>query len=768
MGSKFTKYDLEHVTDYIEFESFCNDLVSREGYKDIEPLGGFKDKGRDAIHVSKITGETTIFTYSVREDWKAKLYEDLEKIKKYKHTCNKVMFISTSSPTATGKDKLKRDVKSNYSWELEIFDLERIATLIDNHYKDLKQLHPNIFIISSKLEDSDLIIGELNKHLYAEFLLGAYQEWLEKYTPLLADYREVETYVSLREIEQSSNEIPVVQIPQIAQISVILGESGAGKTTALWRIIVEISQALKESKTQKIPILINLRGWATNHRCRSLIQDQFEIISASQETVEQELEKGNCIILIDGLNELQPNEWYRIDAYQDIQRFISKYKKNMFVFCCRASDYEERMLDYEQKKSNFEEPKIFEIRRMDQGQMVNYVERYFQDSPNETKEFLAKLDINNSKLWEDNTTILHLARIPLYLQLLISEFKRNKDLPNNKAKLLKSLIDTIMRREKVRYAAVVDRYAKERLLSSSAYKAMRQGYLLRIPEDTAQEIIRTQIQKLKDGGLIQSELTFGAVWQEILSNNFLKPREAFSVEWLHQLIFDFFLGNEIIRIWLDNKEEIEELSDNLRGNVWGQSCAIGLGLLDQINNVNFLEYLIVTNSELAQQAFEGQTEEVQYQISESILNGIFNETEIDKDHLLQVVKSLPFIAILEVLITSFSSGDENIRTLITEAVSWMIIENYPKIAGSGGGFALKGSNYHYQYLRKAIKRAFELLTAWSKNKDELVRFYAMKGLWEYDRGLAVKILKDLFLNGKPATVNLVEKMMSDWGIHPYE
>ena len=137
MGSKFTKYDLENVTDYIEFESFCHDVMSREGYKDIEPLGGGKDKGRDALHFNKSTDETTIFAYSVREDWEKKLNEDLQKIVKHGHSCDKVVFNTSGSPTATEKDTIKKNVKENYGWELEIFDLERISTLVDNHYQDL-------------------------------------------------------------------------------------------------------------------------------------------------------------------------------------------------------------------------------------------------------------------------------------------------------------------------------------------------------------------------------------------------------------------------------------------------------------------------------------------------------------------------------------------------------------------------------------------------------------------------------------------------------
>jgi len=44
-------YCLEHLTDYNQFERLCHDLMTLEGYRQLEPLGGSKDKGRDAIHV---------------------------------------------------------------------------------------------------------------------------------------------------------------------------------------------------------------------------------------------------------------------------------------------------------------------------------------------------------------------------------------------------------------------------------------------------------------------------------------------------------------------------------------------------------------------------------------------------------------------------------------------------------------------------------------------------------------------------------------------
>jgi hypothetical protein len=67
MAANLTFYLLEQLPDYSDFERLCHDLMALEGFLKIEPLSGFKDKGRDAIHVDH-SGVTTIFAYSVREE----------------------------------------------------------------------------------------------------------------------------------------------------------------------------------------------------------------------------------------------------------------------------------------------------------------------------------------------------------------------------------------------------------------------------------------------------------------------------------------------------------------------------------------------------------------------------------------------------------------------------------------------------------------------------------------------------------------------------
>lgn len=144
MPANLTKYCLSELTDYSDFESLCHDLMVLEDYPRIEPLGAFKDKGRDAIHIDN-SGVTTIFAYSVRESWRAKLAEDAAKLKKYNHKCEKLVFITTSEFTAGERDEAIAAIKKEYDCVLELFGLERLRLLLDTKHPQVKRQHPSIF-----------------------------------------------------------------------------------------------------------------------------------------------------------------------------------------------------------------------------------------------------------------------------------------------------------------------------------------------------------------------------------------------------------------------------------------------------------------------------------------------------------------------------------------------------------------------------------------------------------------------------------------------
>jgi hypothetical protein len=146
MGADALVYCLEQLTDYDQFERLCHDLMALEGYRNIEPLGGSKDKGRDAIHVDRENhAETTVFAYSVREDWRKKLEEDAAKIPKHGHPCARFVFLCTAHYSANERDEAVAFIRREYGWKFELYGLERLRVLLATTHREVVAKHPQIF-----------------------------------------------------------------------------------------------------------------------------------------------------------------------------------------------------------------------------------------------------------------------------------------------------------------------------------------------------------------------------------------------------------------------------------------------------------------------------------------------------------------------------------------------------------------------------------------------------------------------------------------------
>ena len=750
MGSKLTKLQLREITDYIGFESLCHDLMARQGYRNILPLGGFKDKGRDAIHVNQDSKRITIFAYSVREDWEKKLLEDLVKIKNHNHNCDEVIFVTTSEPTSTQIDFWKDKVQEDFNWILEFYHLERIATLIDSLYSDLKNLHPNIFFYSEP--SSSPLPGEpIDLKIFADHMLNAFKEWQERYTPLLADHREFEMY-AINTSPIGDQQVQVLRIPEIAPVVVLLGESGAGKTTALWKLVTDYSYRIIKEEPGLIPVMVSLRNWSPDCSVRQLIQDQLSLINATHASVEEELINGNCLILIDGLNELSRFYSVKDQARRDLQNFLVRYQKNRFVFTCRTPDYDPKFLEV---RSN-NPPDCFEIRRLERDQIEDYVRRYFREDQSSAQDLLLKLDVQNDQAWRQQSSFIRLAQIPLHLQMIILEYKHSEGrIPTNKAKMLDRFVSHMADRDQVRQVARVSIDVKRRLLGRLAYEALRNDYYLSIPVNLAKSVIGNTFEKIRKEQNISSDTLLNDVWIEILSNNFLTQPQPSSgaawlysdrVEWLHQSIFDCFLAYEIIRVLvIPATDEGQELKDLLiySTNVWDQPCQIALGLLDFNLGSKLLEIFVNVNRNLAQKAFSGQNEDDAALLALTTVQRITNTHDIDRDLLERFALTLPYLPTVNSLLETFKVSREDVREIISQIMSLIVREHY----GATGA-----------------KRAENILEAWIANKNEVVRFYSAIGLWERDRGRAANVLRELYISGSPGMRELVKELMEEWGI----
>lgn len=145
MGADPLVYCLERLSDYAQFERLCHDLASADGFRGLEPLGGTKDAGRDAVHVDAGTGTKSVFAYSVREDWRKKLEDDAAKVRRHGHPCERLLFFCTASFTAGERDSAIHFVRDTYGWQADLYGLERLATMLRSTHRHVVAQHPQIF-----------------------------------------------------------------------------------------------------------------------------------------------------------------------------------------------------------------------------------------------------------------------------------------------------------------------------------------------------------------------------------------------------------------------------------------------------------------------------------------------------------------------------------------------------------------------------------------------------------------------------------------------
>lgn len=144
MFSKLTDYALDNVTDYGQFESMCNDLMFRAGYKNLVPHGGMHDNGIDAVTYVHEIDSRIVFQYSTQRDVNGKVKDTLKKLKDNGEQCNELHYVSNREISYTLATNLIEFAKTEYNAVLNIYDREWIRVRLDNDSSDLRRKYFNI------------------------------------------------------------------------------------------------------------------------------------------------------------------------------------------------------------------------------------------------------------------------------------------------------------------------------------------------------------------------------------------------------------------------------------------------------------------------------------------------------------------------------------------------------------------------------------------------------------------------------------------------
>jgi hypothetical protein len=208
----------------------------------------------------------------------------------------------------------------------------------------------------------------------------------------------------------------------------ILGKPGAGKTTFLKYVALQSTKG----NIKQIPIFVGLKEWADSSLdLVSFIVKQFDICDFPNawQFVDHILEKGQAIVLFDGLDEVRQEENKRSVTISDIRDFTNKYFKCKCLVTCRiaATDY------------TFEHFEYVEIADFTDEQIFTYARKWFEND-NEKYEAFAK-GIKKP----ENRGLYEIASVPILLTLLCLSFNASMDFPHRRVEVYEEALEALLK-----------------------------------------------------------------------------------------------------------------------------------------------------------------------------------------------------------------------------------------------------------------------------------------------------------------------------------
>ncbi|MCP9493364.1 MAG: NACHT domain-containing protein [Pyrinomonadaceae bacterium MAG19_C2-C3] len=209
----------------------------------------------------------------------------------------------------------------------------------------------------------------------------------------------------------------------------ILGKPGAGKTTFLKYIALQAT----EGKLDKVPIFISLKEWADSGlTLKPFIVKQFEICDFPDALpfVERMLDKGDAVVLFDGLDEVNQEEDRRSKTITEIRDFSNQYYKAQCLITCRiaATDY------------TFEHFTYVELADFNDEQIRTFASKWFKDDPWKYEMFEKEI----SK--PENNRLYELASVPILLTLLCLSFDETLEFPQRRVEVYEEAVDALLKK----------------------------------------------------------------------------------------------------------------------------------------------------------------------------------------------------------------------------------------------------------------------------------------------------------------------------------
>lgn len=341
----------------------------------------------------------------------------------------------------------------------------------------------------------------------------------------------------------STSEIQSFELPQVFQRStrnLILGSPGSGKTTLLRYLTTLHTRAMLNEdseivlqlgfKDALLPIFVPLSNFSaqistdgrpTPATLLEFLQEYFEdwgITRDSSEFILRYLERGKCIILLDGLDEVDHKRRYLVA--ESLNAFVTLYPSNRYILTMRTIAYEQGV-----QLANFD---IYHILPWDSTQVQEFVRKWYSRSPEKAEKVLAAIS--------SRSELRDFSKNPLFLTILLPLYEDYGRLPTDQNKTIEEFIDVMLSRwDRARGVELDANYNEIELRDALTTIAtqMEKNEQTRISKPEAIKLISLETNK-SPNEILQMLSTIAE------RNGLLKEVEPDSYMFTHRLIQEFF------------------------------------------------------------------------------------------------------------------------------------------------------------------------------------------------------------------------------------
>lgn len=306
----------------------------------------------------------------------------------------------------------------------------------------------------------------------------------------------------------------------------VIGAPGSGKTMLLRHTARQVCQR-PSGHERHLPILLYLRDHAAavvadpDVALTALLRKAVGELSPAEPDglFEQRLRNGECVVLLDGLDEVARPEDRRKVAFW-AERQISRYPGNDYVITSRPQGYRAAKLDGAE---------VLQVRGFTEEQVSRFVngwylamERHSTGAADEDITIRARREANDLLQRLDSAPALYdLTVNPLLLTMIANVHRYRGALPGSRADLYAEIIQVMLaRRQEAKNLSVeLAGDKKEALLRGLAYTMMDRR-LSDLPHDEVLAQIRPTLRRLP------RQVTAEGFLADAASNGLLVERES--------------------------------------------------------------------------------------------------------------------------------------------------------------------------------------------------------------------------------------------------